>query len=62
MLKLSRKLHEKIKLILEDGREILIEVTMLKRSRTIIGIEAPKSIKIIRTELLERQEVLDEGN
>lgn len=57
MLILTRKPGENICIFLEDGREILIRVMPNRdkpynRSSIKVGIDAPKSINIVREELL----------
>lgn len=54
-LVLGRKLHETIHIGLEDGRSILLQVADLNASRVRIRVEAPKSIVILRGELVGRE-------
>ena len=55
MLKLSRKEQEGITLILENGDHVKIELTEYRGQSTIVGISAPKEIKIWRDELLSEE-------
>jgi len=48
MLVLSRKLGEKIRI----GDSIEITVTSIERGKIRLGIEAPRDISIVRSELL----------
>lgn len=56
MLVLSRYIGESITLILEDGQIIKVNLLNIKESRNypsaLIGIDADRSIKILRDELL----------
>jgi carbon storage regulator len=54
MLVLSRKLHEKIFLLLEDGRRVEILVVDIDRGKIRLGFNAPRGINIFREELLSR--------
>lgn len=54
MLVLSRKEQEEILLQLEDGRQIWIVVTEIDKGRCRIGVTAPKDIKVLRSELLNK--------
>jgi len=49
MLVISRKINEKIKI----GDDIEITVVSIDKGQVKIGIEAPKNITILRSELLE---------
>jgi carbon storage regulator len=60
MLILSRKPGENIRLFLEDGREITIEVLSVGSRAVRIGIDAPKSINIVRGELLAYDDLSNE--
>ena len=51
MLALSRRVGEKIKI----GDDITIHIHKIHGEKVRIGIEAPRHIKILRTELLERE-------
>lgn len=50
MLVLSRRVLESIKI----GDNIEITILEINRNQVRIGIEAPKSVNIVRSELLER--------
>lgn len=52
MLILTRKKEEEIKI----GDNIVIKVLDIKDKHIKLGIEAPKEINIVRTELLEKGE------
>ncbi len=49
MLIISRKINEKIKI----GDDIEITIISIDKNQVKIGIEAPKKISILRSELLE---------
>lgn len=51
MLVLSRKSNESIKLVLVSGEEILLTFNDITDNKVKVGIQAPKEIKILRTEL-----------
>lgn len=51
MLVLSRFIGEKIVLRLEDGRELVVAVADVDRGKVRIGVEAPRSVVIFRSEL-----------
>jgi carbon storage regulator len=51
MLVLSRKIGEAICI----GDEVRIRVVAIQGNQVRLGIEAPDDIKILRTELMERQ-------
>jgi len=51
MLVLTRKQNEKIEIILDDNTSIMISIAEIDRNRVKIGFDAPKNIKILRTEL-----------
>lgn len=53
MLKLTRRPFERIILQLPDGRQIRVQVTNLRRTQAIIGIEAPDDVRILREEIAE---------
>ncbi len=48
MLVLSRKVGEEIKI----GEDIIITIVDIDRNKIRIGIEAPRDVAIVRTELL----------
>jgi carbon storage regulator CsrA len=52
MLVLSRKEGESIVLKTATGETITVTLTKYRGAQTIVGIEAPTSIKILRSELL----------
>jgi len=51
MLCLSRKKSQGISLTLADGQRVLIAVSEVAGGRTVIGVQAPQSIRILRSEL-----------
>ncbi|MCH9610565.1 MAG: Translational regulator CsrA [Chlamydiales bacterium] len=54
MLVLTRKREQKIRI----GDDVVITVLKVQGDQVSIGIEAPKSLPIVREELLERAEEL----
>ncbi len=50
MLILTRKLNEEIKI----GNDILVKVISISENNVKIGIEAPKGVQIIRSELYDK--------
>lgn len=61
MLVLSRKPNEKI--VLTDrhtGQEVTVLVVSMKNGQVRLGIDAPDSIDIIRSELREKEEAAHE--
>ena len=64
MLILTRRPGQNIKLRLEDGREITISLLGINNGEwnrlAKIGIDAPKTINIVREELLAYDEVVEE--
>ncbi|MFM8328460.1 MAG: carbon storage regulator [Pirellulaceae bacterium] len=59
MLVLARRENERIVV----GDEIVITVVRLANDKVRIGIEAPDHIKVLRSELMDREEAdLEDGN
>lgn len=56
MLVLSRKEGESIVLTTSTGETVTITLTKYRGVQTIVGIEAPKNVKILRTELQNRHD------
>jgi carbon storage regulator CsrA len=54
MLNLERKLNQKIMLDTSDG-QITIMVTLIEHGRVKLGIDAPDSVHIRRSELIDRR-------
>lgn len=54
MLILSRKTSESIVIELEDGRTITVTAVACGRDKVRLGLEAPRTIKLRREELLAR--------
>jgi len=54
VLVLSRKKHERIIVDLPDGRTVEAMVVDIGNDRVRIGISAPRDVRIIRAELLDR--------
>lgn len=52
MLVLTRKAHEKIWI----GADVCVTVVAIDRGRVRLGIEAPKSVEVLRDELRQEQE------
>ena len=52
MLVLSREKNERLVIILEDGREIGIQVVRVSHGKVRLGITAPPDVKVWREELL----------
>jgi carbon storage regulator len=50
MLVISRKINEKIKI----GNDIEITIVSIDKNQVKIGIEAPKNVTILRSELIEQ--------
>ena len=50
MLVLTRKLHEQIKI----GQDITITIVRLHGNTVRVGIDAPKNVRVTRSELLKR--------
>ncbi|CAN5651056.1 hypothetical protein BH23PLA1_BH23PLA1_01420 [soil metagenome] len=57
MLVLSRKRSDSIVI----GNEIRVTIVDIDRNQVRIGIEAPNSVPIVRTELLKRTESAGDG-
>lgn len=55
MLILTRQLGEQIRI----GDEIRIVVTVLRGGQVSLGIEAPRSVPVVREELLRKQGEVD---
>lgn len=55
MLVLSRKVHEKLILTIDDT-EIVVCVVKIEGNRVRIGIQAPKDVKVCRQELLNNDD------
>ena len=51
MLKLTRRVGEALILTTSDG-EIVVSLERLSESQVKIGIEAPKSVRVLRDELV----------
>ena len=58
MLVLSRKEGESIILQTETGESIKIQVVNIKGNQVKIGIEAARSVKISREEIIEKGKVI----
>lgn len=56
MLKLTRRERETITLFTADG-EVTISVEKIKGKQVSVGIEAPDSVEVVRTELLKECDV-----
>lgn len=54
MLVLSREVGTSITLRLEDGRTIEIKLVGIKENRARVGITAPATINIVRSEIDDR--------
>ncbi len=52
MLALKRRATESITMTLPDGRVIVVECVTVMNGVAKIGIEAPKDVQIVRTELI----------
>jgi carbon storage regulator len=52
VLVLSRKLHERVRLRLPDGRDVWLVVIDIDKGKVRLGIQAPKDIGVLREELL----------
>ena len=55
MLVLTRRLNERIRIKLPDGRFIWLTVADAARGMARIGIEAPREIEVMREELIANQ-------
>ena len=60
MLVLSRKLGEKVHIMIDGQPDIVIMVVDIDRGKIRLGVEAEKSVKIMRGELLKGQEKKEE--
>ena len=56
MLVLSRKLYETFVI----GENVTVKILSIERGRVKIGIVAPESVKVLRGELMVRDESRDE--
>lgn len=56
MLVLTRKRQEKIIVTLEDGRTITLQLVDVRHRAARIGIVAPRSIAIMREEIMDSDE------
>ncbi len=61
MLVLSRREGEGITLTLEDGRKIYISHVAYRQGEVRLGIDAPKTINIARTEVDDGRNAWKEG-
>ena len=52
MLVMSRKLSERIRIDLGDGRYVWVTVVSVKGDKIRLGFEAPKDIQIWREEII----------
>ena len=52
MLVLTRKLGESITCTLPDGSVIVLTLVEVRGDKARIGIDAPKSVQVLRTELI----------
>ena len=50
MLVLSRKVGERINI----GNDVVLEVTAINATRVLIGLVAPKKVRILRSELVSK--------
>lgn len=57
MLILTRRPSERIIMTLEDGREIVFVVCGIQGMQVRIGIEADKSITIVREEIKDKPKI-----
>lgn len=53
MLTLMRKTGQSVRLTLPDGREITVRVARVQRGKVYLAIEAPRVVRVIRSELAE---------
>lgn len=51
MLVLSRKTNEKLRITLEDGRQIVVVVVEVRGDKVRIGVEADRTIRVDREEI-----------
>lgn len=56
MLVLSRKEHERVRLTLPDGATIWVSVERISYNAVRLGIAAPKSVDVVREELIQAEE------
>jgi carbon storage regulator CsrA len=52
MLTLTRRINERVRLLLPDGVEVWVMVVDIAPGKVRLGIEAPPSVEIMRQELL----------
>ncbi len=52
MLVLSRKVDERIRI----GKDVYITVVRIDSDKVRIGIEAPRSVEVVRTEIIDHHE------
>ena len=65
MLVLKRSLGEKLRVILPSGETVaIVTVTKIQRGSINLGIDAERSIKILREEVYQRdlEELKDKGD
>lgn len=60
MLIISRRVNEAFTTVQPDGTTIKVRVLRMKGGNVRVGIEAPKSVRIVRDELLPAELLLSE--